>query len=56
MILFEEVVGASGFEPEASRAQGKGTTRNNCPVFRVIVEKQKLNRDCGMWLAVRNCP
>jgi hypothetical protein len=50
-----DLVGASGFEPEASCAQGRRSTRNNPPVFSVTAETKRLSRDRSMWLAVRNC-
>ena len=35
----ELVVGASGFEPETSCAQGRRATKNNRPVFNVSVKQ-----------------
>ena len=55
MILFGDLVGASGFEPEASCAQGRRPIRNNHPVFNVRAETKQLSRDRSMWLAVRKC-
>jgi len=49
------MVGASGFEPEASCAQGRRATENNPPVFNVHAETKPLSRDPTMWLAVREC-
>src|SRR6266852_6215251 len=48
-----KVVGASGFEPEASCAQGRRTTQDNPPVFNVPTETKQLSHDGSMWLAVR---
>src|SRR5262245_28580772 len=49
------VVGAPGFEPGASCAQGRRPIQNRSQVFTVAAEKQRLSRDHSMWLAVYNC-
>jgi hypothetical protein len=51
-----DLVGASGFEPEASCAQGRRATQNNPPVFNNAAETKQLTSDRSMWLAVRECP
>ena len=49
------LVGAPGFEPGASCAQGRSSSENNRPVFNVPAETKQLRRDSSMWLAVRKC-
>jgi hypothetical protein len=49
------LVGAPGFEPGASCAQGRRATENKRPVFNVPAETKQLNCDRSMWLAVRKC-
>ena len=50
-----KLVGAPGFEPGASCAQGRRATKNNASVFNVPAETKQLSRDRSMWLAVRKC-
>jgi hypothetical protein len=51
----KQLVGAPGFEPGASCAQGRRNGRNNPPVFNVAAESEQLSRDSSMWLAVGTC-
>ncbi len=51
----KSLVGASGFEPETSCAQGRRIALNNPLVFSVTAETKRLIRDRSMWLAVPNC-
>src|ERR1700687_3458549 len=50
-----KLVGAPGFEPGASCAQGRRATKNNCPVVNIPAETKQLSRDRSMWLAVLKC-
>jgi hypothetical protein len=51
----KSLVGAPGFEPGASCAQGRRSTQDNCSFFNVAAETKQLSRDRSMWLAVRRC-
>ena len=51
----KDLVGAPGFEPGASCAQGRRPIQNKSSVFSVAAEKQQLSRVRSMWLAVYNC-
>jgi len=51
-----KMVGAPGFEPAASCAQGRHSAQNNSSVFNATTETKQLSRDLRMWLAVRECP
>jgi len=50
------LVGAPGFEPGTSCAQGRHSAQNNSSVFNAATETKQLSRDLRMWLAVRECP
>ena len=50
------LVGAPGFEPGASCAQGRHSDQNNPLIFNATTETKQLSRDGRMWLAVPECP
>src|ERR1700740_1272438 len=51
----KDLVGAPGFEPGASCAQGRRSTQNKPPVSSASAETKQLSCDRSMWLAVRRC-
>jgi len=51
----KSLVGAPGFEPGTSCAQGRRNSQDNPPVFNVAAETKQLSRYSSMWLAVRTC-
>src|SRR5882762_4243128 len=55
LLIYKDLVGARGFEPRASCAQGRRSTESNRPVFNIPTETTQLNRDPSMWLVVRKC-
>jgi len=55
MILFGDLVGASGFEPEASCAQGRFSNFRKSRNFNYSIESSRLSTSDGMCTDVPGC-